>query len=389
MSLGTLKKVGIVLGLALMLGEAALRFLVHEDADGGLYLGNRRLRPYAFPSSSIRHLLDSYREESGRIEWCSSLGWKPRCGSTTGDGRYAYDDQGLRVASASAGVKERKDGLRIAMFGDSFMHSSDVDFESSLGYLLEQELRSHGVASDVLNLGVPGYGMDQALLRYEEIGDELDADVVVFGLQFENSSRNMNVCRAFLSKGSGIPYTKPRFVLDHGDLELRNYPTPSPDELVGIYSDIESWDGLQHETYYQAADYQRSLLHKSYLYTVVDHALGQGQRPNLDFSPGSERVELVLAILSRFQDIASARGHRLVVLHFPIGPFIDERIVQGAWPYREVLEMVDARWELVDPGPLLLELAREDRGSISVDGSAHYSPLTNKTIAEYLTERFL
>ena len=382
-----LKRVSIVCILAALLGETSLRLLISEEREGGLYLAGKRLRPYKFPSTQMQAQLASYLEGEGTIEWSATLGWTPRRGATSGDGRYAYDDRGIRISGQHSGLDEVETGLRVALFGDSFMHSSDVNFELTLGRLLELELLERGAACEILNLGVPGYGMDQALLRYEEMGSDLEADVVVFGLQFENSSRNMNLCRALLTRGSGIPYTKPRYTIGQSGLELRNYPTPSPDELLGIYDRIEAWDQLSYETYYHADDYRETALHGSYLLTVALHALRPRERPGLVFEPGSERVELIMAILGRFRELADARGHRLIVLHLPIGPFIDERLARGSWPYQEVLATIESQFDLVDPGPGILDLASRERSKVSVDGSAHYSGVTNGILARYLADR--
>jgi lysophospholipase L1-like esterase len=52
---------------------------------------------------------------------------------------------------------------RIAVVGDSFTFGLEVRYEDTWPYQLERAL---GPEFRVLNLGVDGYGVDQAFLRY-------------------------------------------------------------------------------------------------------------------------------------------------------------------------------------------------------------------------------
>ena len=77
-----------------LVGEALLRIAVDSDADGNLSLAGRRIRPYRFPTLRMEQMLDSYRAEDARLQWSASLGWEPKPGSQSADGRYSYDSQG-------------------------------------------------------------------------------------------------------------------------------------------------------------------------------------------------------------------------------------------------------------------------------------------------------
>ena len=52
---------------------------------------------------------------------------------------------------------------RVALIGDSFTFGEGVRFEDTWGSVLGEALGTH---CQVLNFGVPGYGIDQIYLRY-------------------------------------------------------------------------------------------------------------------------------------------------------------------------------------------------------------------------------
>jgi hypothetical protein len=93
--------------------------------------------------------------------------------------------------------------------GDSFAFGDDVDDDASWPAALERQS-----AGRVVNAGVPGFGLDQAILRAEQLAPLYAPDVIVVGVIPHD------VLRCGLSFWSGHP--KPYFALD-GD-GLRFHP---------------------------------------------------------------------------------------------------------------------------------------------------------------------
>ena len=83
---------------------------------------------------------------------------------------YRYNTQGIRSPVPAFTPRAAEGVLRIALFGDSFTHGDDVPVEHSFGQVLEQQLITAGIPAEVLNFGVGGYGIDQAMLRFKEHG---------------------------------------------------------------------------------------------------------------------------------------------------------------------------------------------------------------------------
>src|SRR5262249_4564328 len=136
----------------------------------------------------IRELLDSRIEQLHEIH--PVLGWRYAANYRKGLNRL--NAAGLR--SDHEYQKTPPSGLlRIAAFGDSFVYGSEVDGKEAWPAVLEQNRRI-----EVLNYGVPGYGTDQAYLRYQGEGDEYRPQLVLLGFVSADLARAVNVYRRFL-----------------------------------------------------------------------------------------------------------------------------------------------------------------------------------------------
>ena len=98
----------------------------------------------------------------------------------------------------------QESGGRIALVGDSFTFGEEVRYEETWAYFLSQYLEGE---HQVLNYGIPGYGLDQAYLRYLRDVRPLHADIVVLGVISHDIERTMTVYTSsvFLSGGSPLP----------------------------------------------------------------------------------------------------------------------------------------------------------------------------------------
>lgn len=116
-------------------------------------------------------------------------------------------------------AREKPGGvIRIAALGDSFVFGFGVQDPEAFPALLE----SRDQVREVLNLGVPGYGIDQIYLSYREIARHYRPDIVLIGIFPEDFWR---CTRAFADSG----HVKPYFSLRRGgELALHNVPVPPP-----------------------------------------------------------------------------------------------------------------------------------------------------------------
>jgi hypothetical protein len=108
---------------------------------------------------------------------------------------------------------------RIVTIGDSFTFGDDVDDADTFSAQLERDLSS----TEVLNLGIHGYGHDQMLIRLQRDGLPYAPDIVVLGVVDADGERNVMAFRDYL---------KPRFELRDGRLERTNVPVVPPAEYL-------------------------------------------------------------------------------------------------------------------------------------------------------------
>jgi hypothetical protein len=201
------------------------------------------------------------------------LGWTNAPRVFPIDGRFeTTSSQGLRGARLYS-LEKAADVLRIEVFGDSFAFGTEVGDESTYSAVLEQTLPR----AEVLDFGVKGYGLDQALLRFRKEGPAFHPDVVVIGF-----------VSAFVLRDSQsfTFYPKPYFVLRDGKLVLEGVPVPSLDEALRSYA----WES-------RIADVWRMLTA-----TVGRHRPDEG---------------LVTPLLVEFVDEIRASGARAIVVRYP------------------------------------------------------------------------
>jgi hypothetical protein len=108
---------------------------------------------------------------------------------------------------------------RILVLGDSFTFGTDVSDNETYSHYLEAALPN----TEVLNLGVQGYGQDQMLLYLQEEGVKYDPDIVILGFAFMDTYRNLWKFFAF---------AKPKFEMGRQSLQLTNVPVPTPEQVL-------------------------------------------------------------------------------------------------------------------------------------------------------------
>ncbi|HKA15685.1 MAG TPA: hypothetical protein VKH41_11755 [Myxococcota bacterium] len=153
------------------------------------------------------------------------LGWTSipdtRLESFYGPGRsLTINSQGVRAEQAYAPA--RPPGRRRALCaGDAFTFGPDVDDDATWCAQLEQIEPTF----ETVNLGQPGYGLDQIFLRVRRDGAAFDFDVLVVALTRDAFTR--------MEKDNYHHYAKPVLrIAPTGALEVRNVPVPNTGERM-------------------------------------------------------------------------------------------------------------------------------------------------------------
>lgn len=381
-----------VMILSVLCGEITVRYLAPCDADGNcqLHVMNKfvTLKPYHMPVSQVSNLLTKFRLGQSYLTYDSALGWVQRPNSSSENGLYHANRDGVRKALSTDSTTTGEHRLRVVLLGDSYTHGDEVPFEQTWGAYLEQKLAGAGIQAEVINLGVPGYGMDQALLRWKHSGAAWSPDLVIFGFQPENVKRNLNLARIFYHRQSRMPFFKPRFIWADRFLEAVNAPTPSPDELLDLYGRFDTWDTRRYEYYYRTEDYQDHIWLKSKLVAAClawIEQLVERRDESAFYAIGNEPSQLALAILRELRADVEGRGADFLVPLFI--PKWDFHYVAVGQPlqYQDFLEAVKKDYDSVETAQQLR--AHMNGGNFDEFFSGnHYSGKANEIVANVIAE---
>ena len=180
---------------AFRLAGLGLVVLILEGACGVtiLALNRRPGRPilraaalYQLHGEGLAQAFDPRPESLG--EFHPTLGWRTKANLVSR--HNVINSWGLRSPREYSEVPP--DGtLRVAAHGDSFVYGSEVLGDECWSSIIERE----NADIEVLNYGVPGYGTDQAYLRYVEEGRRGQPQVVVLGITPDRSCPPVNCNR--------------------------------------------------------------------------------------------------------------------------------------------------------------------------------------------------
>ena len=383
--------------LTLIGGEVILRVISTTDIDGNISITDRRIRPFQFPIKSLEKKLEYYqKQETSYTHYDPDIGWTVRPNSQSANGLYYSNSAGIRTSSTRQEtlLHPSNGTLRIAIFGDSFTHGDDVPYEESWGAILEETMKMQGRKVEVMNLGGQGYAIDQAFLRWRKHGKSLQPHLVIFGFQNSNVKRGMNLIRLLYSPDTGIIFSKPRFILRDEKLHLINVPTAKPEDLIPIFKNFRNWEFKNHEFFYQQANYENSPLYWSRLGSFIITGISvkfSPRRKGYDFfDKDSISRKVVWQIIHEFKREVEDAGGRFVIVHLPTKKPI-KRLQNGRdLKYQNLLEQLQATYELIDPSPSMIRHADQySPEELFADRSSHYSKVGNRIVAETIANALL
>jgi len=390
--------------IGLLLCEILARLVTRTDASGQAYYRRRALLPYRFPAEMVRRKMNHYlqRKSEAYVVDDPLLGWATGPDRTNVNGMYRTNSAGIRSEPEEYSPAPPPGTLRIELFGDSFTHGDEEPFEKTWGKFLEDDLLKEGVAAEVLNFGVPAYGIGQAYLRWKYRGEQFSPQIVVFGFQPENMKRTVNIFRSLYSRDTWVVFSKPRFVIDPGgSLELINSPVVPPEEVADVLEKFNESPLSQYEYWYNPANYSSSPIFKSRLVSLIySIAAGRKHRPGgrHDHRPGphywdpeGEPMRTSLLILKRFAHEARQSGEIPIILHIPKKNDL-HFLEKGSTPahYHVLSELEKEGIIVVDPAPEMMGKHRLYKHShFSSRGGRIVARVLADAIVEMLKERNL
>lgn len=188
------------------------------------------------------------RNLNSRFSYDPQLGYVQRAGF--GSEGLNYDEHGFRRMPPLPA--DASDGPPVLATGDSFTQGDEVDDDQSWPAVLQGLVKRR-----TINAGVAAYGLDQTVLRTEQLAARVKPSVIVVGFIADD------LRRAEMSRTWGAE--KPYFTVKDGGLELHNVPvppSPQPQDTLDFWQWTFGWSVLLDTI----------LLHQGWEYEwIVDH----------------------------------------------------------------------------------------------------------------------
>jgi hypothetical protein len=317
------------------------------------------------------------------------LGWSVGASGqvTLGDGSLLYQSnaQALRADPGRVYAEAPTPGtVRILTVGDSFTHCDDVPNADTWQVALE----AGQPGLEVLNLGVPGYGTDQAFLRWRRDGRRWQGQLVILGIWPENLCRNLSLVRYYLVPTEGFSQ-KPRFVLEGGALAVVNSPVMDQDELVATLTAPESRPLLAHERWYSARETSPTLLQTLRSVRIAQSILSLYERKQLRARLYSGEdpaaIEITVAIAAQFAREVREAGSTPLIALIPMRDLLAQHTSPQTFPLVAALRA--AGLEVLDLGPTFGRRALELGESRVYIAQGHHTPEGNRLLAAALAEQ--
>lgn len=321
-------------------------------------------------------------ETPGVNRFDPELGWTTRPGFVSDDGRVHVNARGLRGRGEHDDAPPR--GMRrVVAAGGSFTFGDEVaDHET-----WPARLDSLFTDAEVWNLGVGGYGTDQALLRLERDG-RAPVDAVVVGMLLENIGRNVNRYRPLWFPGSQ-PAAKPRFLPRGDSLVLVPQPFATRGELVEAVRSGAVFARLAQHEHWNARYLPVWLEWSAVARIVAGRRAYQDREPKRIWSDSAgEPFRTTLATLAAFRPAGARLGaSRTLVLVLPAREDLRGLVERGDRYWAPLLDTLRARGiETIDVAEVLAPMARE-LGVDSLYRVGHFGPRANDLIARAVAER--
>ena len=360
--------------VCLFVGEVAVRLGAHNSSEGKVFR-TTVLRPKSWEtvSAEYQRMLQQLSGDLTYLEYDDVMGWTVGQNRQSANGLYSSSVEGIRAPHQGVSFAEGTEKTRIALIGDSFTFAEEVRYEDSWGSHLENAL---GPEFQVLNFGVPGYGLGQAYLRYEKDVRTWNPKVVLFSFISHDVERTTWVYPFLAMPEWKMPFSKPRFILQNDQLTAKNIPPLPPDRIFDLPA-ISQLPFLTYEKSYRSGEWQDRFFDRSYLARLASSMFPQWTTHSPDSS--EEMRQLVNArILTEFVQSAIKVGAIPLIVYLPS---------RGSWGKKggntplakKVLQTTGLAY--LDPSPCLAQLDPADRYLVT-----HYSPRSNAAVARCLVE---
>jgi hypothetical protein len=376
----TIKHLLIVILLTIALAEVAVRVLTVRNGHAEYFAGKvwRYMLPIKYDRTSSD--FDAPRKNGYRM-YDSLLGWSH--GSWQQDDSLYYSD-GLGFRCGRDRFEQRQpapERYDIACIGNSFTHGDAVAYEDTWPHMLAQ-----ATGRTVLNMGVGGYGIDQAILRF--MHRRPACDTVILGMVSNDLDRSLTSVYNYYQGGVK---TKPKFKFNDSGYAVINQPCLTPAEFlqrpatpnaIEVYREIDGYnDYLGKET-----KWWTNLQSMRLLFSSIEQM--KHRKPSAYLSD-DERLQYCVRILDVFVKYCRQEGITPVVLMIDNVNSINDREKTGKNTWGLLSSKLDSiglkHLECQDEA--IARYRRRPSDLIHPVEQVHYSPAGHRFLADFIQKR--
>ncbi len=170
------------------------------------------------------------------------LGWERKAGTMKREEVKSVGEQRRHFIETSYAINEHKARLNpghenlpvvITTYGDSFAFARHVNDDQTWQWHLSRK-----TGTNVVNLGVGNYGLDQALVRLKREYPRQNSRIVIMMVVPETISRIVNVWKHYSEYGNTLGF-KGRFFKTDGALQWLDTPIDRPEEYQNISAHLD------------------------------------------------------------------------------------------------------------------------------------------------------
>ena len=310
----------------------------------------------------------------------SLLGWKINKNGKAPPYYYS-SSSGFRITKDDYQKNLELKKANIITIGNSFTHGDEVYCEESWPYIYGQLSNK-----TVINLGVPGYGIDQAILSYKY--SSIQSDTIILGIipgDFERATKI--VYRGIYYGGKK---SKPMFYFNNdGSYKIKNQPC-----LVGMDLWNEFSLGLQSDFFKTEKIYDDVLFKKepmnnfmSYrIYKMFKYRNNYIKEPIYLKNTVDNNYDYILKIFKVFyNECKKNKDFPMILLLDNNNTFSDRKKYDRPWEMI-IKDLKAMGFFVIEPLDSLVSMHNNEPGSIINSNGVHYTPLANEMIARYILQ---
>jgi hypothetical protein len=321
------------------------------------------------------------------------LGYVPKENAKSLNGWWQSNNWGARNRCDTS--KEKPEGRkRIIVFGESYANCSRVPQEESWPAILNSKINT----VEIINFGVDGYSMGQSFLKFQQIKNKLNYDIVL--LMFVPTIdlwREINTIRP-LKEAWDNYFVMPRFIVEKNKLILIKSPFNIPSSIYkkngnGLSQELRTHLRKYDRFYFQSKYEESRVIDASVIYKLFVNAYSRIKKRYIIrniYNPDSEAMQVAKKIFETMNAEVKKDGNIFALIFLPVRGDID-RLKRSSsflddWN-RTISSICASDLFCIDLTKDLMGMPERDWDS-GYDGT-HFGPKTNRYIADSIKRKLL